>query len=238
MVATQSETRQILIIEDDTNTGEVISTILRDAGFQTDVFAMGEDGFNHFERSSPDMVLLDLDLPDVDGIEVLKRVRAQSFLPLIVISGMINQKKQVMALEAGADDFLAKPFALDELVARVRALLRRVDWTPEPKTRIRVRQLELDIPRRQANIKGRKLHLTPIEYGLLVALMRKAGEVVTHNELLLAVWGDNYKGDYSVLRVNVSRLRQKLEDNARHPEYIVTVPSQGYIMPTTPTDLV
>lgn len=232
MVATQSETRQILIVEDDNDTAEAITTLLRDSGYEVNAVGTGLDAVDYMNQISPDLMLLDLDLPDIHGIEVLQHVRAHSFMPMIVISGHTDQKKKVAALEAGADDFLAKPFAADELIARVRALLRRVDWTPEPQTKVVVRKLELDMPRRQAMIRGRKLHLTPIEYGLLAALMRKAGETVTHNELLLAVWGDNYKGDYSVLRVNISRLRQKLEDNPRRPQYIVTVAGQGYTMPT------
>jgi DNA-binding response OmpR family regulator len=118
------------------------------------------------------------------------------------------------------------------LVARVKALLRRVEWTPKPETRLVVRRLELDMPRRQATIRGKRLHLTPIEYSILVTLMRTAGQVVSHDELLQAVWGDEYRGDFSVLRVNISRLRQKLEENPRRPTYIVTVPGQGYWMPT------
>ncbi|MEO0561531.1 MAG: response regulator transcription factor [Chloroflexota bacterium] len=232
MVATQSEVQEILIVEDDENVVEIMQTMLRDAGFQTEAVSTGRTALKTIEATAPDLILLDLQLPDLHGLDVINQVRAQSFLPLIVISGLTDQSEKVAALEAGADDFLAKPFAPDELVARVRALLRRVDWTPEPQTRIIVRRLELDMPRRQAVIKGEKLHLTPIEYGLLATLMRKAGSVVTHNELLLAVWGDNYKGDYSVLRVNISRLRQKLEDNPRNPDYILTVAGQGYTMPT------
>ena len=120
---------------------------------------------------------------------------------------------------------------MDELVARVRALLRRVDWTPEPQTQLVVRQLELDMPRRQASIANKRLHLTPIEYGILVTLMRYSGSTITHQDLLMAVWGESYGGDYSVLRVNISRLRLKLEENPRFPRYIVTVPGQGYTMP-------
>jgi two-component system KDP operon response regulator KdpE len=111
-------------------------------------------------------------------------------------------------------------------------LLRRVEWTPKPETHLRVRDLELDMPRRQATIRGTKLHLTPIEYGILVMLMRQAGQVIGHDELLRAVWGDQYGEDFAVLRVNISRLRQKLEENPRRPAYIVTAPGQGYWMPT------
>jgi len=231
MVSTQSETHQILIVEDDEDIAEVMSSMLRDAGYDADAVNMGETAIQRIEMNVPDLILLDLNLPDIHGIDFLAMVRQQSFIPMIVISGITHQKEKVAALEAGADDFLAKPFAKDELLARVKALLRRVEWTPEPQTRIRVRKLELDMPRRQAMISGKRLHLTPIEYGLLATLMRKAGETVTHNELLLAVWGDNYKGDFSVLRVNISRLRQKLEDNPRRPHYIVTVAGQGYTMP-------
>lgn len=232
MVATQNETRQVLIVEDDENTAEMITTLLDEAGYESIAVTAGLIALDYVTASPPDLILLDLDLPDVNGISVLRRVRERSFLPMIVISGFTQQQQKVTALEAGADDFLAKPFAPDELLARVKALLRRVDWTPETQTRIRVRKLELDIPRREVLIRGNRLHLTPIEYGLLATLMRNAGETVTHNELLLAVWGDNYKGDYSVLRVNISRLRQKLEENPRYPQYIVTVAGQGYIMPT------
>lgn len=231
MVATQSETREILVIEDDLDTSEVMTTLLRDVGYETNAVELGGEALEHVNQSFPDLILLDLRLPDMDGLEVLRTIRAQSFLPMIVISGHTNQSDKVAALEAGADDFLGKPFSPEELIARVKALLRRVDWTPEPQTKMRVRQLELDMPRRQATIRGRRLHLTPIEYGLLVTLMREAGDTISHNDLLQAVWGDNYTGDYSVLRVNISRLRQKLEDNPRRPRYIVTVAGQGYSMP-------
>ncbi|HEX2623402.1 MAG TPA: response regulator transcription factor, partial [Phototrophicaceae bacterium] len=176
--------------------------------------------------------LLDINLPDMSGLEILRAVRMHSFLPVIVLSGFGKDRDRVVALEAGADDYMAKPFSPEELIARVRALLRRVEWTPKPETRMIVRRLELDMPRRTATIRGRKLHLTPIEYGILAMLMRKSGKVITHDDLLRAVWGDNYRGDYSVLRVNISRLRQKLEENPRRPTYIVTVPGQGYWMPT------
>lgn len=224
--------QQILIVEDDEDTAEVVCTLLQDAGFEAIAVDHGQAALNEISSMSPDLVLLDINLPDMNGIDILKTVRSHSFLPMIILSGQGKDRDRVVALEAGADDYMAKPFSPEELVARVRALLRRVDWTPKPETHLTVRQLELDMPRRQAKINSKRLHLTPIEYGILVTLMRRAGEVVNHDELLRSVWGDHYKGDYSVLRVNISRLRQKLEENARRPTYIVTVPGQGYWMPT------
>lgn len=232
MVMPQERTLQILIVEDDDDTAEVVCTLLEDAGFSTIAVDRGESALNEIAALSPDLVLLDINLPDMNGMDVLRSVRSHSFLPMIILSGYGKDRDRVVALEAGADDYMAKPFSPEELIARVRALLRRVEWTPKPETKLVVRRLELDIPRRQAIIRGKKLHLTPIEYGILQALMRNAGKTVTHDDLLRAVWGDQYKGDFSVLRVNISRLRQKLEENPRRPTYIVTAPGQGYIMPT------
>ena len=225
------DARQILIVEDDEDTAEVVCTLLNEAGYNAVAVDRGEDALHEIAATSPDLVLLDLNLPDIHGLEVLKQVRERAFLPMIVLSGFAKERDKVNALEAGADDYLSKPFSPEELVARVKALLRRINWTPQPETKLTVRQLELDIPRRQAFIRGERLHLTPIEYGLLVTLMRNSGQIVTHDELLKGVWNEQYAGDYSVLRVNISRLRQKIELNPRHPAYIVTVPGQGYRMP-------
>jgi two-component system, OmpR family, KDP operon response regulator KdpE len=232
VTAVEDKDLNILIVEDDEDTAEVVCTLLEDAGFQTAAVDTGNDAISKISKKAPDLVLLDLNLPDINGIDVLRHVRSHSSLPLIVLSGFGKDRDRVVALEAGADDYMGKPFSPEELVARVKALLRRVEWTPKPETHINVRDLELDMPRRQATIRGRKLHLTPIEYGILVLLMRNAGHVVTHAELLRAVWGGQYEGDFSVLRVNISRLRQKLEENQRRPSYIVTAPGQGYWMPT------
>jgi two-component system KDP operon response regulator KdpE len=232
MVMPEERTAQILIVEDDDDTAEVVCTLLEDAGYNTIAVDRGEAALHEIATMMPDLVLLDINLPDINGLDVLRSVRIHSFLPMIILSGFGKDRDRVAALEAGADDYMGKPFSPEELVARVRALLRRVEWTPKPETRLSVRRLELDMPRRQASIRGKKLHLTPIEYGILVMLMRNAGKVVGHDDLLQAVWGDTYKDDYSVLRVNISRLRQKLEDDPRRPTYVVTVPGQGYWMPT------
>ncbi|MCA9885563.1 MAG: response regulator transcription factor [Anaerolineae bacterium] len=231
MVTVQQRDLNILIVEDDEDTAEVVCTLLEDAGFNAESVGEGEVALNEITSNAPDLVLLDIDLPDINGIDLLRSVRTHSFLPMIILSGFGQDNDRVLALEAGADDYMSKPFSPEELVARVRALLRRVEWTPKPETRLKVRDLELDMPRRQAMIRGRRLHLTPIEYGILVMLMRSSGKVVSHDELLRSVWGEQYRGDFSVLRVNISRLRQKLEENPRRPSYIVTAPSQGYWMP-------
>lgn len=232
MLTLRDQSRQILIVEDDTDTAEVVSALLESAGYTAVTADTGSTALSEINAASPDLVLLDMHLPDMNGLDVLKKVRANSFLPMIVLSGLTQERDKVVALEAGADDYMAKPFSPEELVARVNALLRRVEWTPPVEPKLTVRQLELDMARRQATVRGRKLHLTPIEYGILITLMRSAGQTIKHDELLRTVWGEQYEGDYSVLRVNISRLRQKLEENPRHPTYIVTVPGQGYTMPT------
>ena len=225
------QSQQILIVEDDEDTAEVVCTLLQQAGYDAATVDLGEVALGEIAENSPNLVLLDIDLPDMSGIDILKAVRMKSQLPMIVLSGYGKDKDRVIALEAGADDYMSKPFSPEELVARVRALLRRVDWTPRPETHLRVDELELDMPRRLVHVSGVREHLTPIEYGILVTLMRDAGTVVTHDELLESVWGDQYRDDYSVLRVNISRLRHKIEENPRRPKYIVTVPGQGYWMP-------
>ncbi len=232
MLTLRDQSRQILIVEDDNDTAEVVSALLESAGYTAVTAETGSTALSEIDTASPDLVLLDMHLPDMNGLDVLRKVRASSFLPMIVLSGYTQERDKVVALEAGADDYMAKPFSPEELVARINALLRRVEWTPPVEPKLTVRQLELDMARRQASIRGHKLHLTPIEYGILITLMRSAGQTITHDALLRTVWGEQYEGDYSVLRVNISRLRQKLEENPRHPTYIVTVPGQGYTMPT------
>jgi len=231
MVMSQEQSSQILVIEDDEDTAELVCALLESAGYAPVAVDSGENALQEIANFVPDLILLDLGLPDINGLEVLRAVRSRSFLPLIVVSGLGEGKDRIVALDAGADDYLGKPFSPDELIARVKALLRRVAWAPKPETSLHIRQLELDVARRQASIRGARLHLTPIEYGILATLMRSAGKIVSHEDLLHSVWGDSYRGDYSVLRVNVSRLRQKLEENPRRPSYIVTVPGRGYWIP-------
>lgn len=233
MLTLGEQSRQILIVEDDADTAEMVSAVLESAGYNATAVELGSQALSEIDAGQFDLVLLDINLPDMNGLEVLRKVRANSLLPMIVLSGFIGQRDKVIALEAGADDYVGKPFSPEELLARVAALLRRVGWTAPTEVTMAIRHLEVDMTRRQAILRGKKLHLTPIEYGILTTLMRAAGRVVGHQELLRTVWGEDYRGDYSVLRVNVSRLRQKMEENPRQPTYIVTVPGQGYMMPLT-----
>lgn len=232
MVSVTGRPLNILIIEDHKDMADTLSDLLETLGYQTAIADSAENAVEYMASEMPDLVLLDLGLPDMDGMSLLSKVRANSFVPLIVVSGAGGDRDRVNALENGADDFIAKPFSNAELIARVRALMRRVELTPQSDTRIVVGRLELDIPHRRATMRGKKIHLTPIEYALLHTLMKNAGSVVTYDELLRAVWGEGYTGDFSVLRVNISRLRQKIEDDPRVPVYIITIPGQGYHMPS------
>lgn len=231
MPAATQEPQLILIVEDDEATAEMLTELLQTSGYQAVAVESGRNALSHIEDTHAALVLLDMTLPDMPGLEVVRQMRENSPTPLIAISGMTQDGDKVAALDMGADDYVDKPFSPEELLARINALLRRVSSLSLAEPRLKTRQLEIDLTRRLAMINGRKLHLTPVEYGILVTLMKQTGKVVSHDELLRSVWGNTYEGDYSVLRVNISRLRQKLEDKPRFPTYIVTVPGQGYTMP-------
>lgn len=231
MAAAGETTLNILIVEDDAETAEIVCDLLNRAGYRTTAVDSGEAAL---ERMSDmvDLVVLDIQLPDMSGLEVLRRARNDLYAqPMIILSGFGRERDRIAALEDGADDYLSKPFSPEELVARVRAILRRMEWTPKPETRLIVRQLELDMARRMVFMQGERISLTPIEYGILMTLMRNAGHTILHDDLCRSVWGENFGSNYSVLRVNISRLRTKIEDKPRYPKYIMTVPNQGYYMP-------
>lgn len=228
----REQSRQILIVDDEEETAEAISRLLETAGFTTTTVDAGLAALKELQDTTPDLVLLSTDLPDMDGVELLRQVRERSSLPLIAVSDQPDDRQAMArALDAGADDIVDRRAAPEELMARIGALLRRVEWSPASEPRLEVRQLTLDVSRRMAFLNERKLQLTPIEYSILIALMRSAGHVVSHIDLLKAVWRSGQSNDYAVLRVNISRLRQKLEENPRRPSYIITVPGQGYMMP-------
>lgn len=226
-----SPQHQLLLIEDDIVLLPVLVRLLERNGYRVRSARNGQSALRDIERRMPNLVLLDINLPDMSGIDLLQRIRSTSNVPIVVLSGATADRAKVRALEAGADDFIVKPFHDAELVARIAALLRRVSWAPTSEPSLQVGGLRVDIARRHVTLQGRPLHLTPIEYAILCTLMQRVGEIVTHEELLHSVWGPGYEGDFSVLRVNISRLRQKVEDNPRRPTYILTIPRQGYKMP-------
>jgi len=220
--------RPLLIIEDDNLLVKIMSILVNQRGFEVVSGLNGQEGLLALEKHRPRLVILDLRLPDIKGMDVLRQIRAKSNLPVLILSSTTDDKQKALALEEGADDYVTKPFDPDELTARIHALLRRVTWIPHIPNILRVENIELDLARHQARLDGQLLLLTPIEFMLLTLLMEQAGSTVSHESLLTSVWGPGYKGDYSVLRVNISRLRQKLKGGCAPPDYIETVPHTGY----------
>ena len=226
-----SHPTRILIIEDDETLVQALTDLLRSAGYQASAAYTGRAALETLALDLPDLVLLDLHLPDMNGIVVLEYLRNHSRVPVMILSADARDTRKVRALETGADDYITKPFHQDELLARIAALLRRVGRMPRLRTMLEVGRLRVDMTRQQATLNDAPLHLTPIEYAILCILMQNAGRVVSHDELLQGVWGPGYERDYSILRVNISRLRQKIEEDPRHPAYILTVSRKGYRMP-------
>jgi two-component system KDP operon response regulator KdpE len=224
--------KRLLLIEDDVDLLVSLVDLLGKEGYDVHTATTGQAGLDAYEAIRPQLVLLDIGLPDLDGFQVLQSLRQMSNVPILIVSASDSDHDKVRALEMGADDYLTKPFHPEELCARVLALLRRVNRTPSPEAVIEVRGLRLDIARRQVTRNGIPLHLTPIEFAILSTLMQHAGEVVSHDEMLRSVWGAYYTGDFSVLRVNISRLRQKIETRPERPTLITTVARKGYLMPS------
>jgi two-component system, OmpR family, KDP operon response regulator KdpE len=217
---------RILIVDDEPAIQRFLATAL--AG----EFALFQAENGHAALAAavtvkPDVVLLDLGLPDMDGVEVIGRIRQWSQTPIIVLSVRDRESDKVRALDAGADDYLTKPFGVGELLARIRAMLRRsLHQAPEPV--IRIDELELDLARRLVSLAGQPLALTPTEYELLRLLATNAGKVLTHRQILKQIWGAGYVEQPHVLRVNISNLRHKLEKDASRPRYILTESGVGY----------
>ncbi|RPI56570.1 MAG: response regulator [Chloroflexi bacterium] len=187
----------------------------------------GQEALSTINARRPDVVILDLELPDLDGIEVTSLLRQWSQVPILVISNRAVEALKITALDAGADDYLIKPFGMGELLARLRVAVRRASG-PSSAPVFSVDELTVDLERRMVRVAGREVALTPTEYDLLRALVAHAGKVLTHHQLLRAVWGLEYEGKTHLLRVNISNLRTKIEPNAAHPRYILTVPGVGY----------
>lgn len=218
----------ILVIEDDPQTRRLLKTNLCNRGWRVIEAENGKDGLSLIKSDSPDLVILDLGLPDIDGISLTKRLRQLSDLPVLVLSARSQEQNKIMALDAGADDYLTKPFSTGELHARLQALLRRVFRTTNNMETFQTGELTVDLARRKVFMGGNEVHITPIEYRLLSILVRHAGLVVTHRQLLKEVWGGEHIHDQHYLRVYMGQLRHKLEVNPARPHYLRTEVGVGY----------
>jgi two-component system KDP operon response regulator KdpE len=218
----------VFVVDDEPQIRRALRTSLEAHGYQVATVGTGEEGVVGVAERSPELVLLDLGLPDIDGTEVIRRVRAFSDVPVIVLSVREDQRDKVAALDAGADDYVTKPFGMEELLARARAAMRR-QQPEEPAVPVqRFGDLEVDLARRLVMRDGDQVHLTPTEYGLLEALVTNQGKLLTHQWLLRKVWGQGYGTETTYLRTYVRALRKKLGDDAQAPALILTEPGVGY----------
>jgi two-component system KDP operon response regulator KdpE len=223
---------RILVIDDEPDVIESVRLGFTLQWREIDVIgaASGESGLDAVEHERPDIVLLDIGLPDLDGFEVLRQIRAFSDVPVVMLTAHDDSMDKVKGLELGADDYVTKPFNHLELMARVKAVLRRLDM-PAPASRapsFRAGDLEVDFARQEARIKGERIDLTPTEYKLLYHLVRNAGHILQHGTLLAKVWGREYVDEVDYIRVYIRRLREKLGDNPDNPRYIRTERGLGY----------
>ncbi len=228
-----SDTTQptVLVVEDDPAIHKFLRISLEVQGYRLIESKTAKDGLLQAATRNPNVIILDLGLPDMDGIEFTRQVRQWSSVPIIVVSARREEQDKVGALDAGADDYLTKPFSVSELQARLRAVLRRKTNGSEKESPIlQVGDLSMDVAKHLVKRGDREIHLTPNEYRLLAFLMRNAGRVVTHHQLLKEIWGPDATEETHYLRVYVNQLRQKIEPNPTQPQYLLTEPGIGYRM--------
>ncbi|GAB3685150.1 MtrAB system response regulator MtrA [Angustibacter aerolatus] len=216
---------RVLVVDDDTALAEMLGIVLHGEGFEPVHCGDGEAALATFREVRPDLVLLDVMLPGVDGIEVCRQIRAESGVPIVMLTAKTDTVDVVVGLESGADDYVVKPFKPKELIARVRARLRGTDATPE---RLEIGDLSIDVAGHTVRRGEATIALTPLEFDLLVALARKPWQVFSREVLLEQVWGYRHAGDTRLVNVHVQRLRSKIERDPEHPEIVVTVRGVGY----------
>ena len=217
---------RILVVDDEPQILRALRASLRGAGYEVDTAETAEGALTALAVNPPDAVILDLVLPDGRGTDVCRELRTWSRVPVIVLSVVGDEDEKVAALDAGADDYVTKPFGIDELLARLRAALRRGEGAGESV--VEVGELRVDLEKRAVSVAGRPVQLTPHEFGLLRVLARNRGKLLTHAMLLREVWGRGYDGESHYLHVYVSQLRRKLEPDPARPRYILTEPGVGY----------
>ena len=226
---------KVLVVDDEPQIRRALRTSLEAHGYEVATVGTGDEGVVGAASIAPDLLLLDLGLPDMDGTEVIRRVRGFSEVPIIVLSVRESQDDKVAALDAGADDYVTKPFAMEELLARTRAALRRSTSDEPTQPSLRFGALDVDLAKRLVSIDGDPIHLTPTEYSLLEALVANPGKLLTHQWLLRKVWGQGYGTETTYLRTYIRTLRKKLGDDASRPALIITEPGVGYRWVAEPT---
>ncbi|MCE5309009.1 MAG: response regulator [Acidobacteriales bacterium] len=221
---------EILVIEDDPQIRRFLRAALIAEQYRYHEALTAQEGLAQTAARQPDLVLLDLGLPDRDGLEVIRNVREWSRVPIVVLSARGQEKDKIQALDEGADDYVSKPFAVGELLARIRATLRRSAPAGDQVagTVFRTGEIEVDLDKRLVLVQGKEVHLTPIEYRLLQTLIRHAGKVLTQRQLLSEVWGPNHTEEAQYLRVYMAQLRRKLETEPARPRHLLTEPGVGY----------
>jgi two-component system, OmpR family, KDP operon response regulator KdpE len=224
----------VLVVEDDAQMRKFVRIALESHDYRVVEARSGDEALRQASAYTPDAVLLDLGLPDMDGLAVAKRLREWTAVPILVISARGQEDMKVQALDGGADDYLTKPFGTAELLARLRVALRHAARSKEaPNALVQIGpDVEVDLLKRQVRVRGAEVHLTPIEYKLLTALAKHAGMVVTHRQLLEQVWGPGHAHQMQYLRVYMTQLRHKLEQHPARPRYLVTEPGIGYRLKT------
>jgi two-component system KDP operon response regulator KdpE len=217
---------RVLVVDDEPQILRALRTSLRGAGYEVDTAATGEAALTSASVRPPDAVILDLVLPDMRGTDVTRELRAWTTVPVLVLSVVGDEQEKVAALDAGADDYVTKPFGVDELLARLRAALRRAEASPDPV--LEIGELRVDLEARDVTFAGKAVQLTPHEYSLLTLLARNEGKLLTHQAILHDVWGRAFSDESHYLHVYVSQLRRKLEPDPARPRYILTEPGAGY----------
>jgi len=222
--------RRILVAEDETALLDFVSRNLQARGFEVLEATNGLEALALWERESPELLILDIMMPRLDGLEVCRRVREQSIVPIIVLTALDAESDRVAALDQGADDYLSKPFGVEELLARIRAVLRRSGWVTHPPAAsvLRYGPVEIDLAAHTVYRDGSAVHLSPTEFALLEQLVTHPNKVLSHRLLLQRVWGSEYHDEAEYLRVYMGRLRRKLEREPANPRYLQTEPGVGY----------
>lgn len=222
----------VLVVDDERPLREFVRRNLQVRGYRVETACNGLEALARCQRLPFDLVILDLMMPNMDGLETTRRIRERSLVPIMVLSALGEERDKVKAFEMGADDYLTKPFGVDELMARVKAMLRRVNWNDRPlnngRASLHRAGVSIDTDRHIVKVNGQSVDLTPIEFNLLYELMNEAGRLLTHRDLLQRVWGSQYESESEYVRVYVGRLRRKIESNPSQPTLILTEHGMGY----------